>query len=323
MILENNNKDKVFTLVQKFLKSPPVIIWGSGATIDYGFPSMEDLKKCLKSELSLESLQPNSNLEAELGKIEDEGKINKIRNIIRDQILKKDMECLKKSVQDPNHLNDIVKMIERFYLPHPQLINIVTTNYDCVLEYALSISNFDFSDGFTGRVLSKLKQETFKEKKNINIIKVHGSLHWSFDGVGVCRYLPFEDNFSYLKSAMLLPSKSRKYIESYKEPFRTLITKSDQIIEDAKSFLVIGFGFNDEHLTPKVDIKIKEGTPIVIINKKATDSCRNKLDNAKKYCLLESDEEEKTQVSFKENGTAKKCNINDKYWRLGKFMEIL
>ena len=40
----NSRKTEIFRLIQKFLKKPPVIIWGSGATIPYGLPSMDDLK---------------------------------------------------------------------------------------------------------------------------------------------------------------------------------------------------------------------------------------------------------------------------------------
>ena len=45
---DQQQKDKVCKVVQKFLKDPPVIIWGSGATIPYGLPSMDDLKKSLQ-----------------------------------------------------------------------------------------------------------------------------------------------------------------------------------------------------------------------------------------------------------------------------------
>ena len=44
-VTANENKENIFKTIQKFLKSPPVIIWGSGATAAYGFPTMQDLKK--------------------------------------------------------------------------------------------------------------------------------------------------------------------------------------------------------------------------------------------------------------------------------------
>ena len=44
----NQKKDKIFRLIQKFLKNHPVIIWGSGATIPYGLPGMSELVEVLR-----------------------------------------------------------------------------------------------------------------------------------------------------------------------------------------------------------------------------------------------------------------------------------
>ena len=37
-------KDDIFAYIQNYLKEPPLIIWGSGATIGFGLPGMSDLK---------------------------------------------------------------------------------------------------------------------------------------------------------------------------------------------------------------------------------------------------------------------------------------
>ena len=315
-------KDKIFKLIQKFLKNPPVIIWGSGTTIPYGLPSMDDLKKYLNPEIKAKD--KDANLEATLGKIDDENKIDKIKEIIRSQVLNKNLGCLKKSIQTPNYFEAIETMIKKFYKAHPQNINIVTTNYDCILEYALSQAGYNFTDGFTGKALSQFNPACFGKTRSINLIKVHGSLNWFFDHNDNIFYLPCECKFDNLKYAMVLPAREKKYQSAFKEPYRTLIWKSDDIIENANSFLVIGFGFNDEHLTPKIDSKIKTGTPIVIVTKQATDSCKNKLTNAKKYCLFES-KKNGTKITFteKKNTIEKPIALKENYWQLNKFMEVL
>ena len=315
-------KDKVFKLVQRFLKNPPVIIWGSGATIPYGLPNMEDLKEHLKPEIG--ELDKDTNLEVTLGKIDDKNKIDKITKMIRIAVLKKNLECLKHSIQTSGYFKAIEKMIRKFYNTHPQNINIVTTNYDCILEYTLSRSNYSFTDGFTGRPLSKFNPELFGKKEIINIIKVHGSLNWFSDNNDNIFYSPYEYKPDNLKYTMIPPARERKYQEAFKEPYRTLIGKSDHIIDNANSFLVIGFGFNDEHLTPKIDHKIKTGTPIVIVTKKATNSCIKKISDAKKYCLFEKTENG-TKITFKEKKDTDKTNIQltKNYWELNKFMEVL
>lgn len=313
-------KEEVFHLVQKFLRLHPVIIWGSGATIPYGLPSMNDLRKKLKPKLG--HIDENADLETELGKVDD-SKIDEIRKIIRDEVVKGDIACLKKSLKDTNYFEAIIKMMRKFYNPDPQKIDIVTTNYDCVLEYALSKSNYNFTDGFTGRSLSKFNLKAFGERKIINLIKVHGSLNWFSDENNDIFYLPCEHDSNRLKYSMVLPAKN-KYHETYQDPYRTLINKSDNAIEKASSFLVVGFGFNDEHLTPKIDNKIKASTPIVIITKKATYSCRGRLNNAGKYCLFEESDSE-TKVTFKKGKDSDQETVRLKgdYWKLDEFMEIL
>jgi hypothetical protein len=62
-------------------------------------------------------------------------------------------------------------------------------------------------------------------------------------------------------------------------PFRELIQKSDNLIKDANSFLIVGFGFNDEHLTPEIEKKIRKGAPIVLITKNVSPSSFIVLEN--------------------------------------------
>ena len=323
-ISKSKQKEDVFKLTQKLLKNPPLIIWGSGATIPYGLPSMDDLKKQLEPELGI--LNSEHNLEVELGKIDSSEKINKIKETIRNVMFEKDSKCLEKSIKDVNYFKTIKKMIDKFYKPFPKKVNIVTTNYDCILEYALSKSGHNFTDGFTGRSLSEFDPNLFTDKEIINLIKVHGSLNWYIDENNKVLYLPFGHHFKQLKHAMVLPAQDSKYTETIKEPYRSLITKSDEFIRNANSFLVIGFGFNDEHLTPIIEDKIKKGTPIVIVTKRTTIPCTKKLQSAIKYCVFEkrNDQSNQTQVTYKNaEDTSNNAYLENKYWKLNKFMEIL
>ncbi len=313
-------RDEIFSIVQQFLKLCPVILWGSGATIPYGLPSMNDLKERLK--LQLGAIDKNVDLETELGNVAV-SKHDEIKKVIRDEVFKKDKECLNEYIRDAYYFEAIIKMISKFYTSHPCKMDIVTTNYDCVLEYALSKSNYNFTDGFAGRAFSKFNPEAFEKQQIVNLIKVHGSLNWFSDENGDILYLPNVPDSDKLKYCMVLPARN-KYDEAFEEPYRTLIGKSDNVIANAKSFLVVGFGFNDKHLTPKVDSRIRAGTPIVIITRKATDACKEKLNRAVNYCLFEESAKE-TKVTFKKGKDSGEQSVQLKgnYWKLGTFMEVL
>jgi hypothetical protein len=123
---------------------------------------------------------------------------------------------------------------------------------------------------------------------------------------------------------IITPSK-KKYQETYCRPYRALIRESDNLIQNANSFLVVGFGFNDEHLTPEIRKKVNNGTPIVLITRNVSESSLSELINAEKYMLFEQAKNNKTKVSYKKNSRSKKeeVELNGNFWELDKFMEIL
>jgi len=319
--MAESKEDKIFKVVQTFLGDPPLIIWGSGATIPYELPSMSDLNKKLKA--SIEGFNAdNNNLESELGQDKYQEQIPIIKKIIWDEVSKKDILVLEKIItNDIDSFSGIKTMIEKFTKPHPRILNIVTTNYDRVLEYLMSYYNFSYTDGFNGKVLSEFDENNFKKEHMINLIKVHGSLNW-FDVGGDIRFSSFI--LKGTEPKIIAPGKN-KYQDAYEEPYRELIQKSDNLIKDASSFFVIGFGFNDEHLTPKIKAKIKKGTPIVLITKEASYSSYKELEHAEKYIIFEESKSGKTKVIYKESKTIDKVEIEleGDLWQLNNFIRIL
>ena len=117
----------------------------------------------------------------------------------------------------------------------------------------------------------------------------------------------------------------RQYQEAYQSPYRELIQKSDNLIENATSFLVIGFGFNDEHLTPKIKTKVKKGIPIILLTKEVTSNSYEELKDAEKYLLFEESKNDgMTKITYKENNSSdiQKIELEGAFWQLNKFMEI-
>ena len=320
------NDVEIFETIQKFLKHPPVVIWGSGATVPYEIPSQEELKTVLTNNgINIDS---EKNLEKEIDKIEDSNK-NKAKEVIFEEILAKDILCLQKAIKDNNLLQPIRSMINYFRAPFPEVVNIVTSNYDRVLEYALAQENIPYTDGFGRDILSRFNDKSFFDSKKeiVHLIKVHGSLNWMLDNELSPFCLPSEYKeilkVENISKSLIFPG-GNKYKEAFGEPYRDLIRLSDKYINDAKSFFVVGFGFNDDHVTPKMDKKIQKGVPIVVITKQATDSCKKKLCESINHCLLQEEEENKTQVIIsRKKGERHQEKIEGAFWNLEGFMEIL
>ncbi len=319
--MPDENIETVFKIVQKFIETPPLIVWGSGATISFGLPSMWHLNEALKKEIKDFDIQ-NENLEIELGKEKYQEEMPQIKKIIWDTIHKIDIQVLEKVLSGNPEFNGVKVLIEKLIYTHPKVVNIITTNYDRVLEYVLSYNNIPFTDGFNGKMLSIFDNTLFKNRDMVNLIKVHGSLNW-FNVNDDIRYINcYSDKY---EPQIITPSKN-KYREAYHSPYRELIQKSDSLIETASSFLVVGFGFNDEHLTPKIRAKVKKGIPIVLITKEVTENTKEELKDADKYIFLEdSSNENKTKITYKtsKDSTEISLEIDGSYWQLNKFMEIL
>lgn len=317
-------KNEVYKLIQTFLKDPPVIIWGSGATIGYGLPSMDSLNEILKSKHSFFN-KTNTNLEEELGKSKYEKHLPKIRKTIWEAIEEKDKIVLENMLHKPETFKGIKCLVEKFLDSHPNMLNIITTNYDRVLENVLSLNNIAFTDGFSGRNLSLFDEDSFlfsKVPKNlhsfVNIIKVHGSLNW-FNINGDIRYYP-----TLSDEPEIIPPGKNKYRQAYSEPYRNLIQIADKIIKNSKSLLVVGFGFNDEHLTPRVTEQIRKGVPIIILTKNITGSTKKQLEGASCYLGMEEAAANKTRILIKQkkNDTESIEEIDGSLWQLNNFMEV-
>ncbi len=314
-------REKIFSTIQTYLKTPPVIIWGSGATVALGIPSMAELYAVIKEEIAGFN-NSDENLEVELGKSEYESQMPKIRKIIWEAINKADENVLLKLISvDSEGLDGIKGMIEKFREAHPQVVNIITTNYDCVLEHVMAFFGIPFTDGFEGKELSLFNCHLFQNKNTTNLVKVHGSLKWFQVGSHI-RYLKQKN--TNVTPTIICPGKN-KYQEAYQTPYRELIQKADDLINSASSFLVVGFGFNDEHLTPKIKEKVGSGTPLVLITKEVTDSCISELRDAQKYVFLQQGDATNTNISLKtgKDNQIEELTIDGDYWKLDKFMEVL
>lgn len=314
-------KKEIFTIVQDFLKNPPVVIWGSGATAGFGMPGMGALNECLKKEMKDFDGSLND-LERELGNPKYESQMPLIRSLIWNEIKKNDEKVLEKFLKKQDDFLGIKEMIDVFSNPYPKILNIITTNYDRVLEHTMSYFNISYTDGFSGQNMSAFNEKMFDDKKiTVKLVKVHGSLNW-FDINGKIRYSSKE----IVGAHKIIPPGKKKYEEAYKTPYRELIQHSDQFIKAGKSFFVVGFGFNDSHLTPEICNQVSNGIPIVLVSKKITPEAKKELTNAHKYVFIEeSSKPSYTLFRYKKSvkDVEKECEILGNFWQLKEFMEAI
>lgn len=166
-------------------------------------------------------------------------------------------------------------------LPHllkPQGgLPVITTNYDRLIEIAAEEAELGVDSMFVGHFAGVLdeqksrlsflrevslrgKQVLYRHRPRINIFKPHGSLDWyQRDGKPV-RYsgdLP-------LPRLIITPGQS-KFRNGYESPFDRHRERANLAIDHANRFLIIGYGFNDDHLETHLTPRILSGIPTLLL----------------------------------------------------------
>ena len=330
--------DNCIKLIQTYLEKNPLVILGSGASAAYNLPTMGALSKAIlkqkdkfsgdeAAEAIFESLESGIDLETAVSnesyniKAED---YYLIREIVWKEINSADRKFFATGLQQDFKGFALKDLIKKLVSTAIHKADIVTTNYDRLAEYACDLAGATVLTGFEGtyyKTMEDSKTVTSKRvrvrERNVSIWKVHGSLDWFLAPSGEqcaltsCSRIPA--NFK----PYIVPPSRRKYEETHADPYRTIIFNADKSISEASCFLAIGYGFNDNHIQPKIIEEIKNGKPIIIITKKATDACHRLVNQSavSKFMIIE-EESGKTKVTVNNEI----CHYDEEFWTLSGFL---
>lgn len=324
--------EQIIEKCQKYLENQPTIIVGSGASVPYGLPTMHELSRELLDKLNdkyhdddewntfVASLENTGNLESALHEAKLKTEIIKAIIITTWKFIdSRDKEVFIK-VYNRNSVIQLSRIFDKLLQSHPRTINVITANYDRLVEYSADTIHADVNLGFGGTYIKHFKGMSSQVcSRTINLCKVHGSLDWfrrTMDNqlISITGNIYDENKFF----PVIVTPGIQKYQETHMEPYRTLINVSDSYINSANSFLCIGYGFNDEHLQPKLIDRIQVfNKPIVIVTHTLSTKGKEILEKSKKYIAFESYEDSKTRITT-DGG---EIIIDGSYWELEKFID--
>lgn len=331
----SNLVNNVILKTQKYLEKVPTIIIGSGFSVPYGLPSMWELGEELKNKLTpkygdddewikfVESLNDTKNLELSLQKVPLKDEIyQEVIKVTWKLINHKDSEVYNALVKDHKG-TELTGIFDKILQCHPKTVNVITANYDRIIEYSADFSGATIDSGYEGEFIKRFTQINHKSNdriKEIKLCKVHGSLDWfkrSCDHqlIAITNSRELYDDMT---PVIVTPGK-QKYQETHNEPYRSLIASADQLIKDASSYLCIGYGFNDTHLQPKLIEQIQcHNKPIVIVTKVLSDMGKEILQNSRKYLVFEEGEDDKTKVTL----DGEEIIIEGNIWQIKEFTKL-
>lgn len=327
--------DKIAIQAQKYIENVPVIVLGSGASVSYGLPTMGILSKHLKDNVNGESdsnwndfiklLDNGTDLETALQKIT-------LNEEVTTQIIKEtwnlinpiDIEVFFKSLHNPNFYS-LSNLIGKLFSSTSTELNIITTNYDRLAEYACEKKNIYHFTGFsTGFLRTKVIEDPINIRRRVNILKVHGSLDWfrSKDNllIGLSNTSKIPEDFI----PEIVTPGNEKYKKTYQEPYRTIIQKADLALENNNSYLCIGYGFNDEHIQTKLVNKcVYNNSTLLILTRTLTEATKKFINKqgCKNYLAFEKSGDKDTKVYSSLKGEF--IIPESDYWTLDGFLKLI
>lgn len=323
-------------IMQDYLSDSPLIVLGSGASVPYGLPSMNDLadkvrdNDVVKKDANYEKfchLLSSSGLENAIdGSLLSDESLTNIRIIIWNEIQQYELAYFEKNNYNPPKA--LVELLEKVIEPSFNKAVVVTTNYDRLSDFAIDFINATCVNGFNGNYLKKYefpssaaRRERAKTRERVvDIWKVHGSIDWFVNDDGDIFSLPFIQKIPKGFAPLIVPPGREKYNKTHNEPYRGIISEADKAFSNAGSYLCVGYGFNDDHIQPKLLSQINNNKPIVVLTYKMTDACRKNIidKNIKKYLIFEYYDDTKSIIY----GNGWSAKVDGQYWQLDKFLNI-
>ncbi len=291
---------------QDYYSKAPLIILGSGASTAHGMSGMRALAGHLVAHTDISSLSATENdawerfcqvlddgvdLESALHQVTvTEALTARIIKVTWTLINSEDSQIFHKSLQN-KAMFPLSRLIGHMFKSNLKTINIVTTNYDRLAEYACDQERVHHYTGFTHGFFRQLAAPNeITSFRRVNIWKVHGSLDWFQSPLEDIVALSNIDDIPYNYEPQIVTPGAQKYQRTHLEPYRSIINNADQAITAANSYLCIGYGFNDEHIQPKLMVKcVRQNTPITIITYALSDAAKKQIldGKAQNYLAIE------------------------------------
>lgn len=300
---------------QGVLGKAPVIVLGSGASAAHGVPGMYMLGEHLRSlknpgdwnphesdewDLFCSAIKNGMDLESALfnAKLSDKQTVM-IVNETRTFLLKYDLEVFDKVLSD-RHTLPLTALFDHLFRSTHRELNVVTTNYDRIAEYAADAGGHSHFTGFEyGHLQQRAKDAELRIYSNrlvtrtVCVWKVHGSLDWFKDDKNQIIAARASIKTPKDHTPLVVTPGVDKYRQTHGEPFRTIFACADKALEKAESYFCVGYGFNDEHVQSKlIEQCEKASTPLLLLTQKVSPTTKTFLAKGlcKKYLALEASE---------------------------------
>ena len=336
--------DELKRALQEHLSDGLVTIVGLGLSASHGLPTMAQLSDYLRREIPIllagisdsswdevdARLASGMGLEMALNSLPDGSHL--ISNIVN-------VSAVLMLASETRAVQEILRSGEAmpFSLLVPHLLHasnraeIITTNYDRLIEVAVEMAGYRVECAFPSAYYSRLdpvasrqqvqglvsadgRHVRMRTSPHVRLSKPHGSLDW---------YLvanePVRSVLDLDEPRLMVSPGSSKYLRGYDIPFDLHRERANKAIDRAARFLIIGYGFNDHHLETHLRSRLAAGVPAIVLTKELTPRARQ--------CVLDHPQILALEMSSQPSGTHVLTSASDEVfegiaiWELSNFVQ--
>ncbi len=204
---------------------------------------------------------------------------------------------------------------------------ILTPNYDRLIEVACEMAGFHVDTTAVGHyagafdharscmgscrgITTRAKTTVLDHFPRAIVLKPHGSFDWYQSGNDARRC-----GLDLDAERLIITPGLNKYRAGYNSPFDKHRDLANDYINRAGRLLVVGYGFNDDHLETHLVKRIQDGTPTLILNRFASEKVK-KLSEESPRCVCLSKPPASVGVAMVTKGHNFEYQGND-LWDLG------
>ena len=281
--------------VQKFLGGGLVTIIGSGLSAAQGISGMGALADHLITSIPkrlpkplvpgwqaiANELKAGQGLEAALLRHPPQPDLEELIVIKTAALIRKDEAKVMRKVVSSGATLPLTRLL-RHYPKSPSVIDIITPNYDRLVELAAEDAGLGVDTMFVGSTLGRYDASASSlsfvkslrpTKKTVRKImaprvalrKPHGSLDWCMRNGKPARAAA-----EHIDTPLIITPGLNKYQHGYNVPFDKHREKANTCIDKCSRFFVLGYGFNDDHLETHLSPAIRAGRPTIIVSRTLT-----------------------------------------------------
>ncbi|HEM3643001.1 TPA: SIR2 family protein [Streptococcus suis] len=327
----------------------PKFIIGTGLSITFNIPGMHGLANELDANFSKhrnskykdtwEKCEPTvrrNGLEAALLTIptQDNDFVERIREITGKFILEADYKVRENILKNKSAFEELLGYLIRSVSVNKKIIDVMTPNYDLIIETVADKLNLITTLGFNGNLFQTFDQEILKNPSKyynnnntiLRVFKPHGSINWiNRDG-----YTYQTNDHTYLEmnsncievvapgSMKFQYGMTHDLLRQHREIFNSVYTDS----MSNHSIFIYGYGFNDQQFDTVFENTKKDVIVLSMeIKKDIIDRALTNTNWTIFYKQIKEDKEVDDDYSFMVY-KGKQYKLNSQLWNLDDFVKV-